>query len=246
MEETQMKAVASRPNDFLVFHELDLSLTEDLIPVQVPVKQFDNSARRVRCRLFYNAVSYNVPDEAIVSYSATRPDGKLFQYSSETRPDLIYVEDGGIVLTITSFMTEVFGRFPMDIYLLDEDQNVLGTFGLVLNISRSAIKNRKIATLTYKHCLEATIAGVENFDISEDGYLVLYADDGLGLAPGSYSSTIEKVANDIHETLINTCIRDDGRLEFISGDLLALRYKMNDEGQIIILSGADVEEENEP
>lgn len=30
--------------------EIELSFTENLIPVQIPVKQFDNQARKVRCR----------------------------------------------------------------------------------------------------------------------------------------------------------------------------------------------------
>lgn len=31
-----------------IFQEVDLSFTENLIPVHVPVKQYDNQARKVR------------------------------------------------------------------------------------------------------------------------------------------------------------------------------------------------------
>lgn len=99
----------------------------------------------------------------IVSYSGTRPDGAVFQYSSESRPELVFVDSGTIILTVTSFMTEVYGRFPIDIYLLSDDGDVLGMFNLTLNVARAAITNRKIATLTYKQCVDATVAGIQGF-----------------------------------------------------------------------------------
>lgn len=35
-----------------IYQEVELSLTENLIPVTVPVKQYDNKARKVRCVLY--------------------------------------------------------------------------------------------------------------------------------------------------------------------------------------------------
>lgn len=35
-----------------IYQEVELSLTENLIPVTVPVKQYDNRARKVRCVLY--------------------------------------------------------------------------------------------------------------------------------------------------------------------------------------------------
>lgn len=146
-----------------IFQEIELSFTENLIPVQIPVKQFDNQARKVRCRLYQNSVEYVVQEDTIVSYSGTRPDGAVFQYSSESRPELVFVDSGTIILTVTSFMTEVYGRFPIDIYLLSDDGDVLGMFNLTLNVARAAITNRKIATLTYKQCVDATMSGIQGF-----------------------------------------------------------------------------------
>lgn len=163
-----------------IFQEIELSFTENLIPVQIPVKQFDNQARKVRCRLYQNSVEYVVQEGTIVSYSGTRPDGAVFQYSSESRPELVFVDSGTIILTVTSFMTEVYGRFPIDIYLLSDEGDVLGMFNLTLNVARAAITNRKIATLTYKQCVDATMSGIQGFYISEDGYLVMESDDELG------------------------------------------------------------------
>lgn len=225
-----------------IFQEVELSFTENLIPVQIPVKQFDNHARKVRCRLYQNFVEYSVPDGTIVSYSATRPDGAIFQYSSESRPELVYVDSGTIILTVTSFMTEVYGRFPIDIYLLSDEGDVLGMFSLTLNVARAALTNRKIATLTYKQCLEATVTGIQEFFISEDGYLVMQSDDELGLMKGSYSSTMERVAADVYDKMVNSSIDEDGYLNFQSWENLGLVFSMDDEAQLMIRYGEDSKE----
>lgn len=152
-EEPAQEALVTK--SFTVFQDVELSFTENLIPTHIPVKQYDNQARKVRCRLYQNSLKYKVSKDTIVSYSATRPDGAVFQYSSETRPDLVFVDDGAVILTVTSFMTEVYGRFPIDIYLLSDEGDVIGSFSLVLNVARAAVMNGKIATLTYKHALDA-------------------------------------------------------------------------------------------
>lgn len=41
-----------------IYQEVELSLTENLIPVTVPVKQYDNKARKVRCVLYNNSVEF--------------------------------------------------------------------------------------------------------------------------------------------------------------------------------------------
>lgn len=75
-----------------IYQEVELSLTENLIPVTVPVKQYDNKARKVRCVLYNNSVEYTVPQNCIVACSGTRPDGTIFHYTSETAPDLATFE----------------------------------------------------------------------------------------------------------------------------------------------------------
>ena len=52
-----------------IYQEVELSLTENLIPVTVPVKQYDNRARKVRCVLYNNSVQYSVPQDCIVACS---------------------------------------------------------------------------------------------------------------------------------------------------------------------------------
>ena len=132
-EEPAQEALVTK--SFTVFQDVELSFTENLIPTHIPVKQYDNQARKVRCRLYQNALEYKVSKDIIVSYSATRPDGAVFQYSSETRPDLVFVDDGAVILTVTSFMTKVYGRFPIDIYLLSDEGDVIGSFSLLLNVA---------------------------------------------------------------------------------------------------------------
>lgn len=101
-----------------IYQEVELSLTENLIPVTVPVKQYDNRARKVRCVLYNNSVQYSVPQDCIVACSGTRPDGTIFHYTSETASDLVFVENGAVVFTITTFMTAQAGRFPLDVVML--------------------------------------------------------------------------------------------------------------------------------
>lgn len=102
-----------------IYQEVELSLTENLIPVTVPVKQYDNRARKVRCVLYNNSVQYSVPQDCIVACSGTRPDGTIFHYTSETASDLVFVENGAVVFTITTFMTAQAGRFPLDVVIPD-------------------------------------------------------------------------------------------------------------------------------
>lgn len=231
-EEPAQEALVTK--SFTVFQDVELSFTENLIPIHIPVKQYDNQARKVRCRLYQNSVEYKVGKDIIISYSATRPDGAVFQYSSETRPDLVFADDGAIILTVTSFMTEVYGRFPIDIYLLSDEGDVIGSFSLVLNVARAAVMNGKIATLTYKHALNAAAKGILEFLITDDGYLVMRSDDKLGLAQGSVSSTIDKVAKDIEEGMVTSSINMDGHLVFTTWDELGLIFEMDDEGHLIV------------
>ena len=217
-EAQEMAATTAKP--VRIFQEIELSFTENLIPVQIPVKQFDNQARKVRCRLYQNSVEYVVQEGIIVSYSGTRPDGAVFQYSSESRPELVFVDSGTIILTVTSFMTEVYGRFPIDIYLLSDDGDVLGMFNLTLNVARAAITNRKIATLTYKQCVDATVAGIQ----------------------GSYSSTMEKVAADVYDKMVNSSIDGNGYLNFQSWDDLGLVFSLDEESQLVVQYGEEKEQ----
>ena len=73
---------------FTVFQDVELSFTENLIPTHIPVKQYDNQARKVRCRLYQNSLEYKVSKDTIVSYSATRPDGAAVSYTHLTLPTI--------------------------------------------------------------------------------------------------------------------------------------------------------------
>ena len=94
--------------------------------------------------------------------------------------------------------------------------------------------NGKIATLTYKHALDAAAKGILEFLITDDGHLVMRSDDKLGLAQGSVSSTIDKVAKDIEEGMVTSSINMDGHLVFQSWDALGLIFEMDDEGHLIV------------
>lgn len=215
--------------DMKIYQEVELSLTENLIPTTVHVKQFDHKARQIRCALYSNSVEYTIPDGAIVSCTGTRPDGHLFQYSSETS-DFIFVEDNAVVFTITEFMTAVFGRYPVDIILLDNDEDVLGMFSLTLRVERAAVNNGKIATITFSKAVEAIAAGIYECFITEDGYFGIRTNDGLGFHDGSVSSTLEKVK----EVIVTCSITSDGYIAFDTEDGLGLIFGTDEDGRLVV------------
>ena len=144
-----------------IYQDIELSLTEHLVPPVVHVKQFDHLARKVRCTLYANAVEYTIPQDIVLAYSGTRPDGRLFQYSTEAVVnDKIDLINNRLIITLTDFMTEVSGRYPVDLVLIDADGDILGSFSFTMYVERAAVKNRKILTATYASVAEAVRLGV--------------------------------------------------------------------------------------
>lgn len=68
---------------------VDLSLTDNLVPPVIHVKQYDHGARRIGCSLYQDSILFTVPDSVIINVTGTRPDGNVFQYSSETDPETV-------------------------------------------------------------------------------------------------------------------------------------------------------------
>ena len=123
-----------------IYQDVDLSLTESVVAPVVHVRQYDDRARKVRCTLYSNHLEYQVPQEAILMYLGTRPDGCIFQYSTENASNDKIALDGEnhIILTVTEYMTEVAGRFPVDVVLLDSNDDVLGSFSFILSVEAAA------------------------------------------------------------------------------------------------------------
>ena len=217
--------------DMKIYQEVELPLTENLVPTVVHVKQFDHKARKIRCRLYSSSVEYVIPEGAIASCAGTRPDGHLFQYSSETAPELVFIEENTVIFTVTDFMSAVFGRYPVDVILLDNEGDVLGTFSLTLRIERSAVGNGKIAAITYQKAVAAVAAGIYECFTTEDGYFGIRSHDGLGYETGSVSSTIDK----LHDTMVNCSINDSGYLVFNTDDGLGLAFGMDAAGRLAVL-----------
>ena len=214
-----------------IYQDIELSLTEHLVPPVVHLKQFDHKARKVRCTLYANAVEYTIPTNIILAYSGTRPDGRLFQYSTEALTnDKVDLIGNKLVITVTDFMTEVAGRYPVDLVLLDADGDILGSFSFTLYVERAAAKNRKILTATYASVAEAERNGVFECFTTEDGYFGINSDDGLGLGVGSYSDVVDR----INAELVETSINDEGYLIFETDERLGLVFGMDDEGNLIV------------
>lgn len=212
---------------------VELSLTENLVPPIVHVKQFDNNARKIRCTFYDGAVEYTMPDGAILSCSGTRPDGAVFQYSSESAEDLVYIDGNNAVFTITEFMTEKYGRVPVDLILLSEDGDVLGAFSLVLRVERAAVSNGSIATMTVSKAAIAIAEGLYEVFITDDGYFAIRSNDGLGVTVETESSTISMVLSG----MMDASITDDGYLAIDTDGLLNISFSMDDEGHLVVVFG---------
>ena len=217
-----------------IYQDIEISLTEHLVPPVVHVKQYDHMARKVRCTLFYNNVEYPIPTDVILVYSGTRPDGRIFQYSTEAiSNDKVELIDNRMVITVTEFMTAVSGRYPVDIVILDNEGDVLGSFSFTMDVQRAAVKNRKILTATFQSVAETIRQGVFECFTTEDGYFGINSDDGLNLGSGSYSDTVDRV----REEMLTASINDGGYLEFETDERLGLVFGMDDEGYLIVEYG---------
>ena len=219
-----------------IYQDIELSLTEHLIPPVVHVKQFDHRSRKVRCTLFSNSVEYTIPTDVVLAYSGTRPDGRLFQYSTEgLSKDKIALIENRLVITITDFMTEVSGRYPVDLVMLDSAGDVLGSFSFTLYVEKAAVRNRKILTATFASVAAAVRDGIVELFTTEDGYFGLISEDGMNLGEGSYSDTVDRV----REEMVEVSINDGGYLEFETNERLGLVFSMNDEGYLIVEYGEE-------
>lgn len=219
-----------------IYQDIELSLTGHLVPPVVHVKQFDHMARKVRCAIYSDSVEYTVPSDVVLAYSGTRPDGRLFQYSTEALVnDKVEVAENRLIITVTDFMTEVSGRYPVDIVMLTQGGDVLGSFSFTLYVERAAVKNRKIAVATFASVAEAVRNGILEVFLTEDGYFGISSDDGLNLGEGSYSDVVDRV----NEELVTAGINDGGYLEFETDERLGLVFSMDDEGNLVVEYGEE-------
>lgn len=219
-----------------IYQDVELSLTESAVPPVVHVKQFDHRSRKVRCTLYGGNVEYVPPTDVVLIYSGTRPDGGLFQYSTEALAnDKVALADGKIVITVTDFMTEVAGRYPVDLVMLSEDGGILGSFSFTLYVERAAVKNRRMLTFTYASAAEAVRDGVFEIFTTEDGYFGIESNDGLNLGEGSHSDTVERIKAELVETGIN----DEGVLVFETDEKLGLVFGMDEEGRFVVEYGGN-------
>lgn len=217
-----------------VYQDIELSLTEHLVPPVVHVKQFDHGSRKVRCTLYRNSLEFQIPTNVILVYSGTRPDGRIFQYSTEgLDKDRISLAENRVLITVTDFMTAVSGRYPVDLVMLGSAGDVLGAFSFTLYVERASVKNRKILTATFASVAEAVREGIFEVFITEDGYFGIASEDGLNLGEGSYSDIIDRLEAEMMEPSIS----DDGYLVFETEERLGLAFRMDGEGRLIVEYG---------
>ena len=110
-----------------------LSFTDKGVPPVIHVKQYDRLTRKIRFTLFENKKQYAIPGTASVFVSGARKDGGLFQYSTQDdNNEVIDTENDQVVMVVTEYMTDIAGKYPVDIVLRDSQQAVLRTFSFML------------------------------------------------------------------------------------------------------------------
>lgn len=165
-----------------ITQEVDLSLTDNLIPPIVHVKQYDSMARKVLCSIFDGNAFLSLDSESIITVSGTRPDGEIFQYSSETAPDVVSVEDGKAAIWVTDVMTGAAGKTAVDVGITDGMGSLLGVFSFILHAERASLENKALAAGSYSSTLQAVADTLMAVYINDDGYIVIETSDMLGLA----------------------------------------------------------------
>ena len=213
-----------------IYQDIDLSLTESGPPVVIQVKQYDHMSRKVRCGLSADGKEYTIPEDIIVSYSGVRPDGKLFQYSTEAiNNDKIWLSENKLILTITDFMTEVAGRCRINVVLIEPSGAVLCTFIFVLYVERAVVNDKFFQIGTYSSVIETIKNGLSGCFITEDGHFGVISKDGVNIRESDHSDVVNKATRN----LVDCSIDDDGYMVFETDEQLGLVYEMDNEGQLV-------------
>ncbi|MCD8345387.1 MAG: hypothetical protein LUC38_05425 [Oscillospiraceae bacterium] len=160
---------------------VDLSLTESLIPTIIHAKQYDNMGRKVVCSVYQGSTFVILDSDTIINISGTRPDGEIFQYSSETNSDVVCVEDGKASIWLTSVMTGVAGRTAIDVTVIDGNGSALGSFAFVLKVEKASLGSPELSTGSYTGLVSRLASNIVDCYIDDNGYLVIVSEDGLGL-----------------------------------------------------------------
>ncbi len=219
-------------NLLLAVHDIKLNLTEGKVPPIVHVKQYDRLTRRIRCTLFEGSQEYTIPFGASLYCSGARPDGGLFFYNSNEGTEIAKANNR-VIITVTGFMAESAGQYPVDVVLADSQGSVLRTFSFLLDVEPCAVPNGRVLKRTQSAALGEISETIIEVFITDDGYLAIRCNDGSFLPPGSVSD----IVSIIHEELVNASIRDDGKLEYETEARYGLAFSMDREGKIIVNYG---------
>ncbi|MCD7751005.1 MAG: hypothetical protein LUI10_04595 [Lachnospiraceae bacterium] len=165
----------------VITQELDLSLTENLVPVVIHVKQFDHLGRKLLCSLYQDSTQITLPDGLMVNVTGTRPDGNVFQYDSDTDPDVVSVSGNTVSILLTEYMTASFGRVPVDVILADSSGVTLGCFSFLLRVEKAALENQVLTKGSYSSVAAAIAGCIVNCYVNDNGYLVIETEDTLML-----------------------------------------------------------------
>lgn len=212
--------------------DISLSFTKNSVPPVVHVKQYERRSRKIRCTLFSGKAEYSIPSNITFVCSGTRPDGGVFIYKTTDQSNsVIDKEDNKVLLSITEYMTDIAGEFPVDITLTDSNGDILRTFSFILSVEPCAAKEGKALTRPFSEALSAAADGLFTVFITEDGYFAINTDDGTIIPTGTKADIVDI----IHSELVDASINNNGIMSYETASRYGLRFGMTDAGEIYMI-----------
>ncbi|MCD8159290.1 MAG: BppU family phage baseplate upper protein [Clostridiales bacterium] len=164
-----------------VTRTVELSLTENLIPVVIHAKQYDNMTRQIKCSIYQDNTLISLDSSVSVNITGTRSDGGYFQYNSSVDSSVAYVLNGCVCFWVTSLMTKASGRVPVDITLTDGNGKAIGTFSLILSVEKAAVESEGLTTASYSALVETLAENIASMYVNDSGYLIIDTNDSPGI-----------------------------------------------------------------
>lgn len=211
-----------------------LSFSDNKVPPVIYVKQYERLTRKLRFVLLDGKTEYEIPSSSVIHCSGVRPDGKIFEYATiDSNNEVIGTENNRIVFVITEFMTDIVGRYPIDIILSDNNSSILRTFSFTLSVEPFAAKNAKALARPYAEAIQSAKDNILDVFITENGYFAMNTDDGTQFAQGSESSII----NTIHDEMVTASIDENGRMKYQTEDSYGFEFGMDHKGRTFVKYG---------
>ncbi len=165
----------------MIAQTVEISLTQCGVPPMIHVKQHDNMGRRLCCSIYDGNEKLKLSSDMILNVTGTKPNGEFYQYSTESNPDIVYTEDGNLIICVTGIMTNALGRTAVDVTFVSDSGGVVGAFPFIIETEKS-IRESDEPVSSYSGLMSMLSLGIAACTIDDDGYLNIESDVGLSFS----------------------------------------------------------------